>query len=856
MSTRSSRIAPVLLALIALLCLGLLPQSVAPVFAADPGDGLAAEGGGPALESTINGIQIGFAQEYGKTTIWMRACADSPGFQMRSENVGQWTTEVFYRTQAAGGCSPSPTSWWRMVYNADPNTGEVFRIYAYASATALSDAEFMARAARADCRVTGYGTGYCTPGNPVPSWPNSRGTIDQPVEGQSVAGTVSVAGWAIDAGSFSGAGITDVRVYVNGTLIGAASYGGARPDVAAAFSDSRFTNSGFGISFNAASFSPGPATIQVGYRRARDGAWVTMERHVTIAQTIGSLSGQVTSGGKPVAGAIVSLGRQVTRAGADGRYGFSGVQPGSYSLAVTANGYLPATATVTIAAGANTRDVQLAAQAATGFRIPTSPIPSYWHQDGIVNSVNAYFDLNSSNGRIHDAAHPVGSVVPINGRSYTAPWPASIWRLGLAYNGHVGTDYRGTLNQTDVVAAAPGYVLRWRDGSPNNDRSKPGNTVWMRHPNVKGRDLCVLYHHLSPGTISAKVRSVAGRNILIPAGEVLAKVGNSGNSTGAHLHFEVYDCNTRAKIDPYSSGLMDGWAAPALAADPPAPLAVSASASESVVLPGQSITLQAQAPTAVSQYRWTLDTGAELAGQQVRVSFTDAGTHTIWLSAVGADGALGLAEPITISVTPQAGQAGIDTTAPSGAMSAPLATAAPTATLHLSLTASEPVDSAKMRFSTDGVSYTPWEQFAPTRTWNLPDQDGDVTVFAQFADAAGNSSAPSLAVIQVDRTAPAIIASGPLSDPAQPWQVSFIWGVDDLGVEAHGLMANEYMLVGVDSSWRSAGTEQQATYTSVPPGSYTLRVRVTDLAGNAATAERQVVVAEQVGAVYLPLVRR
>lgn len=50
---------------------------------------------GGELASTINGVYIRFGTEYGYTTIWMRVCADSPNFQLRSESVGNWITEVF-----------------------------------------------------------------------------------------------------------------------------------------------------------------------------------------------------------------------------------------------------------------------------------------------------------------------------------------------------------------------------------------------------------------------------------------------------------------------------------------------------------------------------------------------------------------------------------------------------------------------------------------------------------------------------------------------------------------------------------------------------------------------------------------
>jgi hypothetical protein len=228
-------------------------------------------------------MQIAFVAEYGKTSIFLRICADAPNFQMRSEDVGQWSTEVFLRTAVSGGCSPSSTSWWRMVYNIDPNTGETFRIYATANDTVLSEATFMQRAARTDCRVTGYATGYCTsdqPYRPLPvSVPDTW--VDAPTQNAQVGGIVLVSGWALDLGSLSGPGITDVQIYLNGVMQGSAAYGAVRTDVANVFGDARFGPSGYSFNLDTRGKS-GPATIQVRYRSAISGQWSAVDRAVIL----------------------------------------------------------------------------------------------------------------------------------------------------------------------------------------------------------------------------------------------------------------------------------------------------------------------------------------------------------------------------------------------------------------------------------------------------------------------------------------------------------------------------------------------------------------------------------------------
>lgn len=85
--------------------------------------------------------------------------------------------------------------------------------------------------------------------------------IDIPANGATVNQSFTVAGWAIDraAAPTRGTGVSTVHVWAwptNGappTFIGAAAYGGYRPDVGALFG-AQFSPSGFGIG---ASLPPG-----------------------------------------------------------------------------------------------------------------------------------------------------------------------------------------------------------------------------------------------------------------------------------------------------------------------------------------------------------------------------------------------------------------------------------------------------------------------------------------------------------------------------------------------------------------------------------------------------------------------
>lgn len=79
---------------------------------------------------------------------------------------------------------------------------------------------------------------------------------------------------------------------------------------------------------------------------------------------------------------------------------------------------------------------------------------------------------------------------------------------------------------SDVKAAAAGTVIF------SGQKGGYGNCVIVSH----GNGLATLYGHLSQ--LIAKV------NDKVKVGEVIAKSGNSGRSTGPHLHYEVHKNNT------------------------------------------------------------------------------------------------------------------------------------------------------------------------------------------------------------------------------------------------------------------------------------------------------------------------
>lgn len=83
---------------------------------------------------------------------------------------------------------------------------------------------------------------------------------------------------------------------------------------------------------------------------------------------------------------------------------------------------------------------------------------------------------------------------------------------------------------SDVVATATGTVIF------SGQKGGYGNCVIVSH----GNGLATLYGHLS--------QLVAKTNEKVKVGQVIAKSGNSGRSTGPHLHYEVHKNN--APVNP------------------------------------------------------------------------------------------------------------------------------------------------------------------------------------------------------------------------------------------------------------------------------------------------------------------
>lgn len=95
---------------------------------------------------------------------------------------------------------------------------------------------------------------------------------------------------------------------------------------------------------------------------------------------------------------------------------------------------------------------------------------------------------------------------------------------------HYGLDFANSIG-TPIVAAADGVVIEAGPAS--------GFGLWVRIQHDDGT--ITVYGHMEDYSVREGER--------VKAGEQIARMGNRGQSTGPHLHFEVWDTDGR-KINP------------------------------------------------------------------------------------------------------------------------------------------------------------------------------------------------------------------------------------------------------------------------------------------------------------------
>jgi hypothetical protein len=121
----------------------------------------------------------------------------------------------------------------------------------------------------------------------------------------------------------------------------------------------------------------------------------------------------------------------------------------------------------------------------------------------------------------------------------------------------------------DVIAVADGVVSHIKSDMPDNAGNNPQSERTVTLESITGNAVVLdlgggrfaLYAHLHPGSIKVAVGDT------VKAGQVLAKLGNSGNSDAPHLHFQIMDASSPLGAEgiPYAlSGFTQSGALPDL----------------------------------------------------------------------------------------------------------------------------------------------------------------------------------------------------------------------------------------------------------------------------------------------------
>ncbi len=110
---------------------------------------------------------------------------------------------------------------------------------------------------------------------------------------------------------------------------------------------------------------------------------------------------------------------------------------------------------------------------------------------------------------------------------------------------HLGVD----LAQPGSALGKPIYAARGGRVIASGPASGFGSWIIILHENVDGKTYSSLYGHMKASDLMVKV------NDEVTAGQQISRIGNEGNSSGAHLHFEIWngnrlECGGDCTVDP------------------------------------------------------------------------------------------------------------------------------------------------------------------------------------------------------------------------------------------------------------------------------------------------------------------
>jgi murein DD-endopeptidase MepM/ murein hydrolase activator NlpD len=157
----------------------------------------------------------------------------------------------------------------------------------------------------------------------------------------------------------------------------------------------------------------------------------------------------------------------------------------------------------------------------------------------------------AANGPSNTSGHR-RALIPVNGRAYISQRYAIDWVElypdGKTYQGDPADNKNYRAYGHEIHAVADGIVTETKDGIAQNTPGAKSlaipitlETIGGNHVIADmGNGLYAFYAHMQPGSLRVKVGDKLHR------GQVLGLLGNTGNSSEPHLHFDI--CNASSML--------------------------------------------------------------------------------------------------------------------------------------------------------------------------------------------------------------------------------------------------------------------------------------------------------------------
>ncbi len=176
----------------------------------------------------------------------------------------------------------------------------------------------------------------------------------------------------------------------------------------------------------------------------------------------------------------------------------------------------------------------------------------------------------AGNGPSNTSGHR-RALIPVDGHAYISQRYAIDWvqlnPSGTTFQGDRLDNKNYRDYGTEVHSVADGVVTEVKDGIPQNTPGASSRAVPITLETIGGNHVIVKiadgvyagYMHMQPGSIRVKVGDKVTR------GQVLGLLGNSGNSTEPHLHFQLCTANSTLGCEgvPYAFASFEvegkGW---------------------------------------------------------------------------------------------------------------------------------------------------------------------------------------------------------------------------------------------------------------------------------------------------------